>query len=114
MHSHEFGHGHGRHGHNHSHHHAESQQEQDERSVTRWLNTMEASLANPQKSKFSMEKFSNQDIKAINAYIDSHEKSLGRYEKFLPPLEIETKQQEQAKHKEKANWNIQFNDHMTC
>ncbi|MBK7749805.1 MAG: hypothetical protein IPI39_21435 [Candidatus Obscuribacter sp.] len=57
--------------------------EQDERAVTKWLNTMEASLASPDH-KFSMDKFSKQEVQAINSYIATHQKSLGRYEQFLP------------------------------
>lgn len=72
-----------------SHHpHRHSNVEQDERSVTKWLNNMEASLANP-NNQFSMANFSPREIRAINSYINSHEQYLGRYERFLPPVQIE-------------------------
>lgn len=64
--------------------------EQDERAVTKWLNTMEASLASPDH-KFSMDKFSKQEVQAINSYIATHQKSLGRYERFLPSNQVNQK-----------------------
>lgn len=72
----------------HSHRAHANSVEQDERSVTKWLNTMEASLANP-NNQFSMANFSPREIRAINSYINSHEQYLGRYERFLPPVQIE-------------------------
>ncbi|MBS2009556.1 MAG: hypothetical protein JST01_21055 [Cyanobacteria bacterium SZAS TMP-1] len=69
------------------HNHQPSQIDQDERAVTKWLNTMEASLANP-KSKFDIAKFSDSEIDAINKYMHSHEKSLARYDQFLPKVHI--------------------------
>lgn len=73
--------------HHHEHARSHSNVEQDERAVTRWLNRMEASLANP-GTPFSMACFSRAEIRAINNYIDTHEQYLGRYERFLPPIEI--------------------------
>lgn len=75
--------------HDRHHHHdsAPSKLEQDERSVTKWLNTMEASLARPDH-KFSMAEFKPSEIRAINSYMATHENSLGRYEQFLPPIKI--------------------------
>lgn len=64
--------------------------EQDERAVTKWLNTMEASLASPDH-KFSMDKFSKQEVQAINSYVATHQKSLGRYERFLPSNQVNQK-----------------------
>lgn len=74
--------------HQRSERHSSSRVEQDERAVTKWLNTMEASLANP-RTQFSMTDFSPKEIRAINSYMQSHQKSLGRYEQFLPPMQIE-------------------------
>lgn len=72
----------------HRHESAPSKLEQDERSVTKWLNTMEASLARPDQ-KFSMAEFTPREIRAINSYMATHERSLGRYEQFLPPVRIQ-------------------------
>lgn len=76
----------------HHHHHrhestSSSNIEQDERAVTKWLNKMEASLASPEPT-FSITDFSPKEIKAINTYMHSHEKSLGRYDQFLPHVQI--------------------------
>lgn len=77
-----------------SHHHSHrpeashSNVERDERAVTKWLNTMEASLADPAHHPFSIKKFSGQEIDAINNYIDSHQKYLARYDQFLPKANV--------------------------
>ncbi|CAN5621246.1 hypothetical protein BH11CYA1_BH11CYA1_49580 [soil metagenome] len=74
--------------HHHHHRHEQSNSvEQDEKSVTKWLNKMESSLASPQPT-FSITDFSPKEIKAINTYMHSHEKSLGRYDQFLPHVQI--------------------------
>ena len=70
------------------HHHRADNVDRDERAVTKWLNTMEASLANPD-NQFSIAKFSPREIHAINSYIASHEQYLGRYAQFLPPVQID-------------------------
>lgn len=74
--------------HQRSERHSSSRVEQDERAVTKWLNNMEASLANP-RTQFSITDFSPREIRAINSYVESHQRSLGRYEQFLPPMQIE-------------------------
>jgi hypothetical protein len=74
--------------HQRSERHSSSRVEQDERAVTKWLNNMEASLANP-RTQFSITDFSPREIRAINSYVDRHQRSLGRYEQFLPPMQIE-------------------------
>jgi len=56
----------------------------DERAVTKWLNTMELSLANPAHNPFSFNDFSQAEMQAINSYISSHQQHLGRYAQFLP------------------------------
>jgi len=84
----------------HHHHHSEQNNsgnvEQDERAVTKWLNNMEASLASP-RNQFSIADFSPKEIRAINTYMHSHEKSLGRYEQFLPPVHIEDNQRNSSR-----------------
>ncbi len=71
-----------------SHHHRhESNVDRDERAVTKWLNTMEASLADPEH-RFSMAKFSPREIDAVNSYIKTHGAYLDRYKDFLPAVEI--------------------------
>jgi hypothetical protein len=71
------------------HHHREnlSPVEQEERAVTRWLNTMEVSLADSSRP-FSIADFSPREIQSVNRYIATHQNNLGRYQQFLPRAEV--------------------------
>jgi len=82
--------------------HATSKIDQDENSVTKWLNTMESCLANPNQ-KFDIRKFSDNEIHAINTYMHSHQQSLARYDQFLPHAKVSEDQQ-----------TLIFNHHSHC
>jgi len=76
----------------HHHHHESahpsvSKVDQDENAVTKWLNTMESCLANP-NAKFDIGKFSDNEIHSINNYMHTHQQSLARYDQFLPHAKV--------------------------